>query len=44
LAKLDIPAVRRGRIAIIDDPLAHTPSTAMIGVARAMARALEPWD
>jgi ABC-type Fe3+-hydroxamate transport system substrate-binding protein len=44
LATLDIPAVRRGRVALIDDPLAHTPSTAMIGVARAMARALERWE
>jgi ABC-type Fe3+-hydroxamate transport system substrate-binding protein len=40
---LDIPAVRRGRIALIDDPLAHTPSTAMIGFADRLAAILTDW-
>ncbi len=41
---LDVPAVKSGRIAIIDDPLAHTPSTAMIGLADELARILEGWS
>lgn len=41
---LDIPAVRSGRVALIDDPLAHTPSTAMIGLADELARILEGWS
>ncbi|MCC6660214.1 MAG: hypothetical protein IT437_04940 [Phycisphaerales bacterium] len=40
---LDIPAVRDHRIALIDDPLAHTPSTAMIGLADEVARILRGW-
>ncbi len=43
VGELDIPAVRAGRIALIDDPLAHTPSTAMIGLADALARILKGW-
>ncbi len=41
---LGVPAVRSGRIALIDDPLAHTPSTAMIGLADELARILEDWS
>ncbi len=40
---LDIPAVRSGRVALIDDPLAHTPSTAMIGFANQLAEILTDW-
>ncbi len=40
---LDIPAVKTGRVALIDDPLAHTPSTAMIALADEMARILGAW-
>lgn len=43
LGSLDVPAVRNHRIEILDDPLAHTPSTAMIGLADEMARVLEGW-
>lgn len=43
LGTLDVPAVREGRVAVIDDPLAHTPSTAMIGVAGEMAGVLRGW-
>lgn len=41
---LDIPAVRDGRLALIDDPLALTPSSAMIGFADELARILEGWN
>jgi ABC-type hemin transport system substrate-binding protein len=43
LATLDIPAVRTGRIALIDHPLALTPSTAMAAFADELARVLEVW-
>lgn len=43
LGTLDIPAVKNGRVAILDDPLAHTPSTAMIGLADEMVRVLDGW-
>ncbi len=43
LARLDIPAVRARRIAVIDDPLCLTPSTAMIRVADELAAILERW-
>ncbi|MCC6677893.1 MAG: ABC transporter substrate-binding protein [Phycisphaerales bacterium] len=43
LARLDIPAVKNRRIAVIDDPLALTPSTAMIRLADDFARLLESW-
>lgn len=41
---LDIPAIRNEHVALIDDPLAHTPSTAMIGVADQMAAILARWN
>lgn len=40
---LDIEAVRSGRIAIIDDPLALLPSTWMAGFADDLAAILEGW-
>lgn len=43
LARLDIPAVKNRRIAISDDPLALTPSTAMIRLADDFAHLLEGW-
>lgn len=44
LGTLDIPAIRRRRVALIDDPKAHLPSTAMIGLADEMRRILIAWD
>jgi ABC-type Fe3+-hydroxamate transport system substrate-binding protein len=44
LGTLDIPAVRAGRIAIIDDPMGQLPSTAMIRVAQEMTRVLVAWS
>lgn len=44
VGRLDIPAVRHGRVALIDDPLAHTPSTAMIGLADRLADILGRWS
>jgi len=41
---LDIPAARAGRMAVIDDPLSHTPSTPMIDFADNLARVLERWN
>jgi ABC-type Fe3+-hydroxamate transport system substrate-binding protein len=41
---LDIPAIRDHRVALIDSPLAHTPSTAMIGLADEIAGVLEAWN
>lgn len=43
IATLDIPANRHNRLALIDNPLAHTPSTAMIGLADELAAILERW-
>lgn len=43
LGQLDIPAFKNGRVALIDDPLAHTPSTAMTHLADEMARILAGW-
>lgn len=40
---LDIPAVRAGRLGLIDDPLALTPSTAMAGFADELAGMLAEW-
>ena len=44
VGELDIPAIRNGRLALLDDPLAHTPSTAMAGLADQMAALLEQWS
>lgn len=37
LAKLDLRCIREGRVIVIRDPLCHTPSTALTGVARSIA-------
>lgn len=44
LGSLEIPAIRTGRLALIDDPLSLTPSSAMIGFADELARILEGWS
>ncbi len=44
LGKLNLPAVKNGRVALIDDPMCHLPSTAMIRVAEEMAKILEQWS
>ncbi len=43
IASLQIPAVRERRVALIDDPLCLTPSSAMIGFARELGEVLERW-
>lgn len=43
IGTLNIPALEHSRIAFIDNPLAHTPSTAMIGLADEMASILQRW-
>ncbi len=43
IARLDLPALRSGRVAVESDPLCHTPSTAMIGVGERLAATLEAW-
>jgi ABC-type Fe3+-hydroxamate transport system substrate-binding protein len=43
IARLDLPAIKRGHILVITDPLCLTPSTAMIKTARDMGDALEEW-
>jgi ABC-type Fe3+-hydroxamate transport system substrate-binding protein len=42
LGMLDIPAIRRGRVVLFDDPEFLTPSTAVVRFAEALARALYP--
>ncbi len=44
LGRLDIPAIRRNRVALIDDPLAHTPSTAMVGLTEQVERIMRAWS
>ena len=44
LASLEIPAVQSGRVALIDDPLALSPSSAVIGLAEQMGDALESFS
>jgi ABC-type Fe3+-hydroxamate transport system substrate-binding protein len=43
VAGLRIPAVQRGRLAIIDHPLSALPSTSLIEIAEQMAAILEAW-
>lgn len=44
IGELRIPAVERGRLAVIDDPFALTPSTAMGRFADELAGVLGGWD
>lgn len=44
LGTLDIPALRTGRVAVIDDPMCQIPSTAMIRVAKQMTNVLRTWS
>lgn len=43
IARLQIPAVKERRVALIDDPLCLTPSSAMIGFAGELAAILGRW-
>ncbi len=43
IATLDIPAVRSGRLGLIDDPLSLLPSTSMARFADELAAILEGW-
>lgn len=43
LAQLDIPAIRVRRVAVIDDPLALTPSTAMLSLTAQLRQILQAW-
>ncbi len=43
IGRLDIPAVRAGRVALIDDPLVHLPSTSMARFADELAEILTRW-
>lgn len=43
LVRLDLRAVREGRIALIAHPHCQLPSTAMIDIAEEAARAMESW-
>lgn len=44
LFTLDIPAVRDGKVAIIDDPMCLIPSTSMVRVADELAEILLRWS
>jgi ABC-type hemin transport system substrate-binding protein len=44
IGALDIPATRNGRIAIINDPLCLTPSSALLPVTEQMERTLKGWQ
>lgn len=43
IGTLDVPAVRHGRLALIDHPLGQLPSTSLAEIAREMAAILEGW-
>lgn len=43
LADLDLPAITSGRIALIDDPLALTPSSSIIEVRKRLEQILAAW-
>ena len=43
LGTLDIPALRRGHIARIDDPYCLTPSTALLNFSEELERILKAW-
>jgi ABC-type Fe3+-hydroxamate transport system substrate-binding protein len=42
-AELNVPAIKNKRVAVIDDPLGLTPSTAMIGVSDELAAIVLAW-
>lgn len=44
LGTLNVPAIRVGRVALIDDPKAHLPSTAMITLAEEIRNVLQRWN
>jgi ABC-type Fe3+-hydroxamate transport system substrate-binding protein len=44
LAALDLPALRTGRVALIDDPMALVPGTNLVEVAREMEEILRGWS
>ncbi|HEX2839327.1 MAG TPA: hypothetical protein VHN77_14510 [Phycisphaerales bacterium] len=44
LRPLNLPALRRGHVAVIDDPLALLPSTGLIPVGEKMKTLLSQWD
>jgi len=44
VATLEVPAISDRRVAVIDDPLALTPSTAMIDFGREVRAILEAWS
>jgi ABC-type Fe3+-hydroxamate transport system substrate-binding protein len=43
IASLDLPAIRQGRVALIDDPLCLMPASSLAGVADRMGEAFEAW-
>ncbi|MEZ6243994.1 MAG: hypothetical protein R3B57_13235 [Phycisphaerales bacterium] len=43
IGRLDIPAIHDKRVALIDNPLAHLPSTSMADFADELASILERW-
>lgn len=43
VGELGVPAVTHGRLAVIDEPTALTPSTGLIGVGRSLRAALDRW-
>ncbi|CAG1010506.1 hypothetical protein PHYC_03864 [Phycisphaerales bacterium] len=44
VSRLDIPAIKYKRVAVIDDPLALTPSTSLTGFADELGSALSAWS
>ena len=44
IGRLEIPAVRNGRLALLDDPKSHLPSTALISLADELAEILTAWS
>lgn len=44
IAKLDIPAIKSGRVAIIDDEMALLPGTNLIEIGRRMGEILAQWS
>lgn len=44
MARLPIPAIRDGKVGMIDDPLALLPSTSLIGFADELASLLRTWS